>query len=39
MAALRRWQAVGGRKWMDKPCHSTLLMALNKIEGLVQDIS
>ena len=24
MAALRRWQAVGGKKWMDKLCHSTL---------------
>jgi len=49
MATRQRWQGVGGRKWMDKLCHSTLpfgpeltaegLMALSKIEGLVQDIS
>jgi len=34
LATRQRWQGVVGERWTSKPRHSTLLMALSKIEGL-----
>jgi hypothetical protein len=37
MAARERWRTAEGKKWADKLCHSTLLMALRFSKGQVSN--